>query len=71
MIYSGEILYVLLGAIVVLFWWKKRHLSFDELLERNVRDHHHVYRVHLKHPRGGTWKEHKQWMAEEQQDSGG
>lgn len=67
MIYGGVILYGLLVVIVFLFWRKTRGLSFDDLLEQSARDHHHVQRVSAKHPRGGTWGEHQQWMEQEKE----
>lgn len=64
MIELGWILYVLLAALLFLFWRKTRGLSFDDLLDRSARDHHHVQRVIAKHPHGGAWQEHQRWMQE-------
>jgi hypothetical protein len=64
MIESGWILYVALLALLYLFWRNVRGLSFDDLLERSAREHHTVLKVIKKHPRGGSWSEHKQWMRE-------
>lgn len=62
---SGVLLYLLIAGLLVMFWRRVRGMSFDELLERSRREHHHVRRVLAKHPRGGSWKEHKAWMREE------
>lgn len=64
MIYASVILYGLLILIVLLFWHKTRGLSLDDLLERSAHEHHDVQRVAAKHPRGGTWWQHQQWMEQ-------
>ncbi|MCZ6634845.1 MAG: hypothetical protein O7G87_15695 [bacterium] len=64
-IHFGTILYLLLLALVLLFWQKMRGLSFDDILGKIDHEHHHVHRVIAKHLLGGTWKEHQQWMEEE------
>jgi len=61
---SGFLLYVLVAALLVLFLRQRRGQSFDDLLARAARDHHHVHRVLVKHPGGGTWQEHKDWLRE-------
>ncbi len=61
---SGYLLYVLVAALLVLFWRQVRGQSFDDLLSRSARDHHHVHRVLENHPGGGTWQEHKDRMRE-------
>ena len=61
---SGLLLYLLVAALLALFWAKVRGKSFDDLLVQAAREHHHVLRVLERHPRGGTWKEHKTWMGE-------
>jgi hypothetical protein len=40
-------------------------LSFDALLARAAREHDHVHRVLAKHPGGGTWRAHQDWMRTE------
>ena len=67
----GAILYLLLLALIILFWQKVRGLSFDDILGQIDHDHHHVHRVIGKHPLGGTWKEHQQWMQEEDKPTNG
>lgn len=64
MIYASVALYGLLVLIVFLFWRKTRGLSFDGLLERSAHEHHDVKTVTVKHPRGGTWRQHRQWMEQ-------
>ncbi len=61
---SGFLLYVLAAALVVLFRRQARGQLFDDLLARAARDHHRVHRVLAKHPQGGSWKEHKDWLRE-------
>ena len=62
---SGYLLYLLVAALLVLFWRHVRGLSFDALLARAAREHHHVHRVLAKHPGGGTWRAHQDWMRTE------
>ncbi len=62
---SGYLLYVLVAALLVLFWRHVRGLSFDALLTRAVKRHHHVHRVLAKHPQGGAWREYQDWMRAE------
>ncbi len=63
----GWILYVLLAALLYLFWFKTRGMSFDDLLNQSAREHHEVMKVTARHPHGGTWHEHKQWMKREEE----
>lgn len=58
----GWILYLLLAALLYLFWFKTRGKSFDDLLNQSAREHHEVMEVTARHPHGGTWRQHKQWM---------
>ncbi len=60
---AGWLLYVVLAGLLYYFWSKVRGCSLDELLERSTLDHHRVHDVLAKHPRGGTWAEHKSWMG--------
>ena len=66
--YFGLILYLVAAALVLMCWVKRGGLSLDGLLARNERDHHHVHRVIAGHPLGGSWKEHKQWLRQEQSE---
>ncbi len=59
---SGFLLYLLVAALLTLFRRHSRGQSFDDLLARAARDHHHVHRVLAKHPQGGRWKEYQAWM---------
>ncbi len=67
MIDSGGLLIVLLVAILALFRWRMRRQDFDGLLDRDLRFHHRVHAAMAKLSRGGTWKEYKQAMAEEEE----
>ncbi len=60
----GYLLYVRVTALLALFWRQLRGQSFDDLLARAARDHHHVHRVLAKHPKGGSWKDYQAWMRE-------
>lgn len=62
---SGWIVYALLLVLLLMFWRKARRRSLDVLIERGAEEHHHVHRVLAKHPRGGTWKDHRHRMSEE------
>jgi hypothetical protein len=62
---SGYLLYLLVAALLVLFWRHVRGRSFDGLLARAATVHHHVHRVLAKHPHGGTWREYQDWMRAE------
>ncbi len=62
---SGYLLYLLAAALLVLFWRHVRGLSFEALLDRATQEHHHVHRVLAKHPQGGAWREHQDWMRAE------
>ncbi len=62
---SGYLLYLLVAALVVRFWPHARGLSFDALLARAAREHHHVHRILAKHPQGGTWRAYQDWMRTE------
>ncbi|MCH8155516.1 MAG: hypothetical protein IH786_09695 [Proteobacteria bacterium] len=62
---SGFLLYVLVAALLALFWRQLRGQSFDDLLARAARDHHHVHRVLAKHPKGGAWHDYQDWVRAE------
>ena len=59
---SGWIIYVLLAALLYLFRIKTRGMSFDDLLNQSAREHHEVMQVTARHPHGGSWRQHKQWI---------
>jgi len=62
---EGYLLYLVVTALLVLFWRHLRGLSFDALLTRAETQHHHVHRVLAKHPNGGTWHDYQDWMRAE------
>ncbi len=62
---SGYLLYLVVAALLVLFWRHVRGVSFDALLARAAREHLHVHRVLAKHPEGGAWREYQDWMRTE------
>ena len=62
---SGYLLYLVVAALLVLFWRHVRGLSFDALLARATREHRHVHRVLARHPEGGAWREYQDWMRAE------
>jgi hypothetical protein len=59
---SGYLLYLLVAALLVLFWRHVRGLSFDALPGRAAREHHRVHRVLAKHPERGAWRDYQDWM---------
>ena len=61
----GWVLFVLLAAILALFWKHGGGKSLDALLEKDMALHDQVHRVIKKHPAGGTWRQHRAWMREE------
>ena len=61
----GWLLYVVLAALLALFWKHRGGRSLDALLERDTALHHQVHRVIEKHPAGGTWRQHQAWMCED------
>lgn len=67
MTYSAYLLYVLLFVIVLAMWRRVRGRSLTDLFDASAREHHRVQRVAAKHPRGGTWKEMRIWLREEQE----
>ncbi len=62
---SGYLLYLVVTALLVLFWRHLRGLSFEALLARAETRHHHVHRVLAKHPEGGAWRDYRDWMRAE------
>ena len=64
--YSGAILYFLVVAIIILFWRKSRGKSLHDLLRQDTYTHHTVQKVMAKHPHGGTWRQYRQWKADEE-----
>ena len=61
---SGDILYLLLGALGVVFWRAWALQSFDQLIVAADPLHHQVLATYKTHPKGGNWVDHKRWMAE-------
>jgi hypothetical protein len=61
----GWLLFVLLAAVLALFWKNGGARPLDELLERDRALHHQVHRVLEKHPAGGTWQQYRAWIREE------
>jgi hypothetical protein len=67
--HAGAILYLLLAAIFLLFWRKSRGKSLPDLLKQEAQTHHITQKVMAKHPYGGTWRQFRQWSADEEQQS--
>lgn len=63
---SGYIIYVLLAVLLYWFWERMRARTFEDLLDRSAREHHHVQHIHQRHPQGGTWREFRGWMKDEE-----
>ena len=64
MLNFGWFLYILGALFIIIFWYKSRGLTFEELLKRSENEHERVKRVFAGYPHGGTWKEIKHWMKE-------
>ena len=64
--YAGEFIYLMLLALLVMFWRAKAGRGLDQLIGDGEHEHHHVHRVIGKHPEGGSWRQHKAWMIEEE-----
>ncbi len=67
---DGWIVYLLLLALLWLFWSRVRGLDTDGLLERDARLHERVHRVLGRHPEGGTWPEFRAWMRAAEEGKG-
>ena len=67
MLEFGVVLYAILVLLVVMFLRRAWGRSFDDVLDRSEAEHHHVHGVHSRHPLGGTWKQFRQWMKEEEE----
>ena len=63
----GIVLYAMLALLAAMFLRRAWGRSFDDVLARSEAEHHHVHGVHSRHPLGGTWKQFRQWMKEEEE----
>ena len=63
----GIVLYAILALLVAMFLRRARGRSFDDVLARSEAEHHQVHGVHSRYPLGGTWKQFRQWMKEEEE----
>lgn len=59
---TGWILYLLLAGLMFIFWRKGGGRKMQELLEDSAHHHHRILDVIARHPEGGSWKQHRQWM---------
>jgi len=59
---TGWILYVLFAGLIIVFWRKTGGRKMEALFEESHRHHTRVLGVISKHPRGGSWRQHRQWM---------
>ena len=62
--YFGKGLYLIFFALV--FWFVRRAhgRGLGRLVEDNHRAHKRVHRTLEEHPKGGTWRQYKQWMED-------
>lgn len=60
----GWFLYLLGSLFILLFWYRSRGLTFEELLARSEHEHECVKKIFAKHPHGGSWGEFKEWQKE-------
>ncbi len=61
---SGYSVYILLAALIALFWGARAGRTVDQLIAAGDHLHHQVLATGKKHPKGGTWAEHSRWMTE-------
>ena len=67
MLNFGIAIYLILLVLVIMFLLKRAGRSLDQLIGDGGHKHHHVHRVIAKHPKGGSWSQHKGWMVEEEE----
>ncbi len=63
---TGWILYVLFAGMMIAFWRKAGGRKMEALFEESHRHHTRVLGVLSKHPRGGSWRQHRQWMVKKE-----
>lgn len=59
---TGWVLYVLFAGLMIVFWRRAGGRKMEELFKESHRHHTRVLGVLSKHPRGGSWRRHRQWM---------
>ncbi len=59
---TGWVLYVLFAGLMIVFWRQAGARNLEALFEESHRHHTRVLGVIWKHPRGGSWRQHRQWM---------
>ena len=59
---TGWVLYVLFAGLMIVFWRLAGARKMEALFEESHRHHTRVLGVIGKHPRGGSWRQHRQWM---------
>lgn len=69
MIIYGYFIYILMAAILWVFWRKVRGRTFEELLQLRALEHHQIIELHRKHPFGGTWTEFNYWLEVERSNT--
>ncbi len=57
MITLGVVLYTILALLLLLFWYRVRGKSHDDLMRQDLLLHEQVHRVIHNYPHGGTWRE--------------
>lgn len=62
----GWVLYPLLAVLLYAFWRRMRGRTLDDLLARSAHEHHRVLRILARHPYGGSWRQFRRWMEEEE-----
>ena len=66
MVAFGVLLYLLFFLLVLYFYNKRGGRSLQELIERGAHEHVIVHQILAQHPRGGRWREFKEWLKKGQ-----
>ncbi len=69
MLIYGYIIYLLLLAILWVFFTRVRGKTLEQLFDQSAVEHHQIIELHRKHPAGGDWQEFNNWLAVEKSDS--
>jgi hypothetical protein len=63
---SGWMLYVLVIALLILLYRRAPGLSLEAQLDAARREHEAVQRMLREHPQGGSSRQVRRWLSEEQ-----
>ena len=68
--YFGTGLYAIFAVLILWFMQRARGHSLRALIDSTGDGHHQIHAVVQKHPRGGSWQQHKQWLLNETKTTG-